>query len=428
MRVIRLFKRDFSREIDEWLEEGLITQAQHAGILARYGIPPGESGSLGYRILVGLGLFFIGLSLITLIGANWDEIPRYLRTSGLFALTAGTQLAGWQFYRQGHNSRAVGALFLGNIFYGATIILIAQIYHLGEHMPDGVYWWALGCLPFALVTRSLLITLQMLLLAWIWLLLEAGMGYFSATFPIFIVASSYVLRKVSSSMLFLGSMLGLLLWLEFCAAWFWSEGGALAFELEHVVLTAGLAIFATGFGRWLMARPEPVLKDYGTALDVWCLRFLVLYLLALSFESSWENLLGAKWSHMASLLFICVSLWAAGLYLAWRVHSHYFLVVAGLLVGSVLTMVWSGVLAVVVYQLVTNLVVVGLGIYLVIEGVRSHNGSYFWTGLAAILFLAMVRYIDLIGGYVGGSILFLLIAAMLLGAARFWRSLEASNE
>ena len=34
-----------------------------------------------------------------------------------------------------------GLFFLGNLFYGASIILVAQIYHLGEHMPDGVFWW-----------------------------------------------------------------------------------------------------------------------------------------------------------------------------------------------------------------------------------------------------------------------------------------------
>ena len=39
---------------------------------------------------------------------------------------------------------ATGLFFLGNIFYGASIILIAQIYHLGEYMPDGVFWWDTG--------------------------------------------------------------------------------------------------------------------------------------------------------------------------------------------------------------------------------------------------------------------------------------------
>ena len=49
------------------------------------------NSSLGYNILIGLGYLFIGLSVITLLGANWDEIPRALRMIGLITLTMGTQ-------------------------------------------------------------------------------------------------------------------------------------------------------------------------------------------------------------------------------------------------------------------------------------------------------------------------------------------------
>ena len=60
------------------------------------------------------------------------------------------------------------------------------------------------------------------------------------------------------------------------------------------------------------------------------------------------------------------------------------------------------------------------------EGVRRSMKLGFRLGSltllgATILLIALVRYIDLIGDYIGGAILFIVIAAVLLGAAKFWK-------
>jgi hypothetical protein len=47
---------------------------------------------------------------------------------------------------------------------------------------------------------------------------------------------------------------------------------------------------------------------------------------------------------------------------------------------------------------------------------------YFYTGVGVILILALLRYADLVGDYVGGSLLFLFFAGVLFGAAHFWRA------
>ena len=88
MRLIRLLKNELASEIEDWVGEGLLEQEQADGILQRYGITPGEKQSLAYHFLIGLGFFFIGLSVMTLIGANWDDIPRSVRMLGLVSLTA----------------------------------------------------------------------------------------------------------------------------------------------------------------------------------------------------------------------------------------------------------------------------------------------------------------------------------------------------
>lgn len=66
----------------------------------------------GFNRSVALGLLFIGLAIITLLGANWDEIARSVRMGGLIGLTFCTQAVAVHQLAQGHANRAgrVGSL------------------------------------------------------------------------------------------------------------------------------------------------------------------------------------------------------------------------------------------------------------------------------------------------------------------------------
>ena len=324
MRLIRLLKQDLAHEIEEWVDDELILQDQAVKIRERYGIIPGEQFSLGYNLLVGLGFLFIGLSVITLLGANWDEIPRWVRMVGLIVLTATTHLTGIRFFKHGDSGKAVAIFFLGNFFYGASIILIAQIYHLGEHMPDGVYWWAIGCLPFAVLLRSRIIALQMMALALIWAYVETDLGFYPASFPIFAAASLYVLvRSEGSAVLFLMVFASVALWVEFTLAAYWHPGTVTRFEAEHLTVTASMFAAAYGLGHWLANRSDPKVKDYGALLGVWCLRFVILMLFVLSFEFSWAELINAKWDQISSMSIVAGCFWSLAMLFAFLTR-HYF--------------------------------------------------------------------------------------------------------
>ena len=58
--------------------------------------------------------------------------------------------------------------FLGCLFFGAAIFLIAQIYNLSGHYPDTIWWWAVGVLPFALCLESVLLHALFVALLGIW--------------------------------------------------------------------------------------------------------------------------------------------------------------------------------------------------------------------------------------------------------------------
>ena len=68
-----------------------------------------------------------------------------------------------------------------------------------------------------------------------------------------------------------------------------------------------------------------------------------------------------------------------------------------------------------------NLLVLGSAIVLVQQGLLKGLSQYFYSGVALLLVLGMMRYVDLVGDYVGGSVLFLLAAGILFLAAHYWR-------
>ena len=41
--------------------------------------------------------------------------------------------------------------------FGAGVWLVAQVFHVDAHWPDGIWWWALGTLPVALCLDTLMV-------------------------------------------------------------------------------------------------------------------------------------------------------------------------------------------------------------------------------------------------------------------------------
>lgn len=428
MRLIRLLKNDLAKEISGWVEKDLISAEQARSICRLYDVDYDsiQNYSLGYRLLIGLGYLFIGLAVITLLGANWDEIPRALRMGGLLLLTLMTHGLAFKSYLAGRTSSAVGLFLLGNLFYGASIILISQIYHLGEHMPDGVFWWALGSLPFGVLLKNSWLTLFSILLATLWFVLEFGMGFFPALFPLFIVAALYVLYTgPSSSLLFLTTVASIGLWIEAVLSAVWAgDSYDYTIHMEHLLVSVALFVWAYAVSGWLYAQGSHKAKDYGVLLSLWALRFGLIALFVLSFEDPWETLIESDWDQQTSMWLCVIALLAASLWFAWQGRILQFLlpvaVFASLSMIAVVATEDSS--AAVYFQIAYNIALICTGIGLIVRGIHQSISHYFFLGVASILVTAFMRYIDLIGDYIGGAIMFMVLAAVLLGAARYWKT------
>lgn len=426
MRLIRFLKQDLAHEIEEWVDQDVIRADQAQAICARYGTsyPPSDRNSVGYRLLQLFGILFLGLALIVLLGENWDAMPRGLRMGGLIALTAGLQAAALWKYRLAQHHASAGFALLGNFAYGASIILIAQIYHLGKYMPDGVFWWALGCLPWALLLKNPLLMIQTLILAAIWFLLEVDYGIYPASAGLFLLCGFWLLTTGPRS---ISLLLTLLIcsgaWTEFSLMALWSSGALIGGHIEQTIVTVAVFMLLFVIGRSLQYKGSNNYKDYGGLIDIWCLRFGLIFLFVLSFTEALDEITSAQWDHVTSMLIITSLIITLTTVMAWRsgllLHmiGMYTLLAAGI-AFLVLDPQGYGVTAT---SWLVNIALLCSGIYLIYNAINSGKSHYFFLGLVTLLATAFARYFDLVGGYIGGAVLFLVFAIILFSASKYWQ-------
>lgn len=432
MRLIRLLKRDLAKECADWVKDSLISEDQAEKICDRYGINYQQASeqTYGYAVLVGLGYLFIGLAVITLLSANWEDIPRAVRMSGLLLLTFSAHLYAFKKYKDGQTPSAIGLFFLGSLFYGASIMLIAQIYHIDEHYPNGILWWAIGVLPLGLLLESSLLISLTMALAFVWFFVESGLNYYPVLFPLFLAVLGWHVFKVKQSyLLFLSFVIGIGLYLEYTLSWWMAGGYEFHFGIENIVFVIGLFIAYHGFSKWLMNRADQKLIDYGTVLGLWTLRFMIFSLLLLSFEWLWEEFIEADWLNTSSTLFLAVISSVIGVGFSFTANRQFHSTLSFALlyiIGVFMVMQISDDIYALYFQIVTNIVLIIAGIWLIIKGIKESVTHYFFLGVSTILATGLLRYMDLVGDYIGASILFIIFAVILLSAARFWKSHQRS--
>ncbi len=432
MKLIRLLKNDLAKESSEWVADKIISQEQAEKICQRYGADYDQSKrrSLAYFILLSLGYLFMGLAVIILIGNNWDEIPRALRMLSMIIITLGIQLLGLQRYKKNEEKSAAGIFFLGNIFYGASIILVAQIYHLGEHMPDGIFWWAIGSLPFAVLLINCWLMLFSLLLSLIWFFTETNLGFYPASFPIFIITSTAILiRGKQNSILFFATIFSFIIWLEYSLAYIWSDNYYFDFSSEHLAISIAIFILLYSFSVWLGNNTSSRTKDYGTLLSAWCTRFFLILLIVLSYEEIWISLINSDWFHVKSMVAVILVTIALSLWLVTSANKlQPLLIILFIFILSLfIVIIINDRSFAILYQVSYNILVIGWGIWLITHGIKNSVSQNFFIGVTIILLIALLRYIDLIGDYIGGAILFMIFSALLLCSAKFWRKYQLND-
>jgi uncharacterized membrane protein/uncharacterized membrane-anchored protein len=452
-------------ELGDWREEGIISQEQTDRIQARYEDASEASQRKRSRFTLaisGIAALLVGLAVFLVIGYNWDNMPRAAKLAVIFGIVVATHAAGlWlRFARDARRAGEVVTL-LGCLFYGAGIWLVAQVFHLDAHWPDGFWWWALGVLPFALASETLLIHClyagllatwagteilgyrhlgawlfwgwqvpngaYSLLVLWLpamaWAYRRASVGAISLYVPVlawWIVLQSFVWRFDWQAVFVIGLVGALLLVI---AENHWPGNRmALPYRFWGAVLAAG-ALVPMSFGgfyestkhwyRYHTWASDPMMFALGLAtlaLVVIALASTMLFRSRAGDPSARAGeMLRAQWLPVGLALAVTFAgIWAAG---------HDF--------GSTKTDTnWIPPAA------ATNHAMLALALWLMNIGLRDDRGRPFAFGVTYFLLWAICRYTDLFGergGMLGAAMMFALCGAALFGLARFWSRRRASR-
>lgn len=141
-------------KIPGWIEEGILGSDQ-AERLLREQPPFRRKRNLLVRILIGISALLFGLGIISFFAFNWQSMPKWLKLTIVLSSFPLAHLAGIILSRI--KSREIWSEFshlLGTLLFGAAIMLIAQIYHIDEHSPNGVLLWSAGALLMAYIIDS----------------------------------------------------------------------------------------------------------------------------------------------------------------------------------------------------------------------------------------------------------------------------------
>lgn len=147
------YRKRLSRDLERWKAQGWLTEAGHRQIAAD--VARGGENEFGLASALGiLASVLFGFAAISFVAAHWQDIPRLVRLVMLLgSVWAGYGAAG-AFASRGHFAFADAAVLFAVALFGASIMLISQMYNINGNPPDGVLLWWIGALFAGVLLRS----------------------------------------------------------------------------------------------------------------------------------------------------------------------------------------------------------------------------------------------------------------------------------
>ena len=169
----RSLKR-LERDVTRWREAGWVSEEGAAHIGAE--LAAARSGFGLSQVLATLGTVLIAFAAMSFVAANWADMSKLARLALLFGgLWASYGVAGVLATR-GLKGFSDAAVLLATALFGASIMLIAQMYHIDGNPPDAVLTWGIGTLLAGVVLGSRPALALAMLLAGLWGGWETGLS------------------------------------------------------------------------------------------------------------------------------------------------------------------------------------------------------------------------------------------------------------
>ncbi len=437
-------------QIDDWQSRGMLSTDQASQILGLYETRTELAEryrSMALLTLMGAAAFLVGMGALLLISYNWEAMPDLLKLIIIFGVFVGTQATAFVLrFRRGARLWSEAVFFLGCLFYGAGIFLVAQIFHLNAHYPDAFWWWALGVLPFAICLDTLLLhaLLVSLLAIWCWTEIigfsDLGAWFFGRWG--FIPNGAYALPLLALPGLMWayrkGSVGAVSLYVAVLAWWFFLQPFAWGLEEESVYF-----IGAVGGLMLVIAESHSAGARFAVPYRLFGFLLAAGVLLVMSFHGfNRQTLYSIDDAKSLMLALVMAILSAAVIYVAAmfkRYESRGPISVGqqvqqtvrrqwlpiGLVVLMIILLLWRTLLGEpLLPTIVANVAMIFLAVWLMDVGLREDRGQPFAAGVLYLLLWAIVRYVDLFGnfgGMLGAALMFFLCGGTLFGVAWHWR-------
>jgi hypothetical protein len=299
----------------------------------------------------------------------------------------------------------------------------------------------------------------------IWLVQESIFGSFPYLFPLFAGPIFwFCLNKRRSLVLFLMGIITTVYFGEVVVMHF-LDGASYKFRFsaEHIFFTVALFILLYLVGSIMEKKSRRTdWIDYGAVLRIWCIRFGIITMFVFSFSEVWKGLIREVYKEPGFIIACtCALPVLAGILLIFtssrkeeinpaaladnvRENSAAVLFTLFYCLCNFLVLVpWflheyvdpqTGILKMAglvsdINQILVNLALLITGIWMIIKAYKTSSSLSFYTGVGVLLITAVLRYIDLIGDYIGGAIVFFVAGTLMFGAAKMWKgSLQKKGE
>lgn len=260
---MRGYRKRIEQDLPRWRQAGWVTADGEKAIAAELA-QGGWQMSLAPALAM-LGAVLFGFAAMSFVAANWQDMPKLFRIALLLGGLLASYAAAGVLFQRNLDAFAQAAILLGVAIYGASIMLISQMYHMEGHPPNAVLLWAGGALLAGVLLRSRpALALAMLLVGswagWETALSEKAFWPFLAGWA---VVTAAIVREHWRPGLHLAAIV--------LAVWIVSLGYLMHKGDAHgVVILAGVSLMAAGFALEKLderlASFSPSSESYGLAI------------------------------------------------------------------------------------------------------------------------------------------------------------------
>lgn len=413
---MNFYNRNFlAKELDRWQKEDVIDKATALKIANLYDIDINAHSEKTSFILKLVAYLFFALAFFTLVGANWEEMPRLMRLVLVLFTLGLVNFGGVYYLKNGKDKLGTATLFLGNFCYGAAIALIAQIYNISDEPSGGVLLWSVGAMALSFTSKKALLVAQSLVFATIWFVLKGMGGEFAYEFIVFIALGAYMLYKSDSAFLAIVLLADIFFYIVSLCARISGFNEFYGYDLMFrapmaATLSLSYALLLVALFSTLVSfrdRLAHLVKGFGKYLGIIILIVcLIAYANGDIYELEEDKFWFAKAFFYSSFGKVFAVFGIASIALFFKEKNK-----SGLLLGLILfalPFVFSlGVGYANIFFSLANIIV---------AAVLIKNGEL-TLGLCMIFLVAVVRYFELIGDYLGATALFIIFAFVVLAVA-----------